>query len=156
MREPRGTLLIVDDDPVIRASMHVCLTEIGYKVRLAKDGLDALIAISEEAPDILLTDLNMPRMSGFELLAHLHTQFPGVQTIGMSGTFCGDEVPSGVLADAFYQKGSTIGALLRIIENLPSHSPQNAKRATQLAPLWVLEANNGQMDPARPKGNCPA
>jgi len=37
----------------------------------------------------------------------------------MSGSFLGDEVPSGVAADAFYQKGSSMGCLLRMLENLP-------------------------------------
>jgi CheY-like chemotaxis protein len=156
MRLTRRALLIVDDDPVIRASMQLCLSEIGYPVRTAEDGLDALILMGDEAPEILLTDLNMPRMSGFELLAHVHQQFPAVQTIAMSGAFCGDDLPSGVLADAFFQKGSSIRALLKIIEDLPSRSLRSANRETNLAPFWIRRNNHGQVRSARPKGSWPA
>ena len=156
MRETRGSLLIVDDDPVIRTTMSLCLNEIGYSVRTAEDGLHGLIAIGNEAPEMLLTDLNMPRMSGYELLAQVHRQFPAVQTIAMSGTFYGDEVPSGVLADAFFQKGSSIRALLKILEDLPSRSLPNTNRATKLTPPWIRRDNHDHVRSARPKGSWPA
>ena len=46
---------------------HV-LSEMGYRVRTAEDGFSALAELRKEIPDILLSDLNMPGMSGFELL----------------------------------------------------------------------------------------
>ena len=45
-------------------------------------------------------------MSGFELLMVVRNKFPAIKVIAMSGAFYGNEVPSGVLADAFHQKGS--------------------------------------------------
>jgi DNA-binding NtrC family response regulator len=155
MRETRGTLLIVDDDPVIRASMYQCLSEIGYSVRTAEDGLEALLELDKEAPEVLLTDLNMPRMSGFDLLAQVHRRFPEVQTIAMSSTFYGDEVPSGVLADAFFQKGSSIGALLRTIDNLPSHSQQNVSYETKSGPFWIKRDTLNRMFPSSPRSSWP-
>src|ERR1035437_548151 len=61
-------LFVVDDAPAIRASISSLLTEIGYIVRTANDGFAALAEIRIDIPDILLSDLNMPGMSGFELL----------------------------------------------------------------------------------------
>ena len=112
-------LLIVDDDSSIRESLSFVLAEIGHSVRAAEDGLSALIEIRKEIPDIILSDLNMPGMSGFELLSVVHRRFPAIPVIAMSGAFSGDEVPSGVVADAFYQKGSSLGALLMIMGALP-------------------------------------
>lgn len=97
---------------------HV-LAEIGYGVRCAEDGFSALGELRKEIPDILLSDLQMPGMTGFELLSVVRRRFPSIGTVAMSGLFCGDEVPSGVAADAFYQKGSSMGSLLRILEALP-------------------------------------
>ena len=80
-------LLIVDDEPSIRYSLACVLTEIGYDVRSAEDGFSALLEIRNEVPEILLSDLNMPGMSGFELLSEVRRQFPAIQTIAMSGAF---------------------------------------------------------------------
>ncbi|MGD0903868.1 MAG: response regulator [Terracidiphilus sp.] len=123
-----AALLIVDDEPAIRTSISQALTEIGYRVRSAEDGLAALREIQTEVPDLLLSDLNMPGMSGFELLSVVRRRFPAIRTIAMSGAFSGNEVPSGVAADRFHQKGSSIAALVRIMETLsqlerPAHQP---------------------------------
>jgi len=119
MPETKASLLIVDDEPSIRESLSFVLTEVGYSVRATEDGFSALIEIQKEIPDIILSDLNMPGMSGFELLSVVRRRFPAIPMIAMSGAFSGDEVPSGVVADAFYQKGSSLGALLMIMGTLP-------------------------------------
>lgn len=112
-------LLIVDDEASIRTSLSCVLSEIGYVVRSAEDGHSALQEIGKEVPEILLSDLYMPGMSGFELLFEVRRRYPAIQTVAMSGAFQGDEVPSGVAADGFFQKGSSIGSLLRIMSGLP-------------------------------------
>ena len=139
---PPTKLLIVDDDPSIRALLSEVLTEIGFSVRSAEDGFSALAEIQEEIPDILLSDLNMPNMSGFELLSVVHRRFPSIPVIAMSGAFSGDEVPSGVVADAFYQKGCGVRSLLRIIGGLapPERLPANPPATS--APLWIQRNEN--------------
>jgi CheY-like chemotaxis protein len=118
MPDTKANLLVVDDELSIRMTLSCLLKEIGYRVRTAEDGLSALIKIREEVPEILLSDLHMPGMSGFELLSVAARQFPDLRTIAMSGAFIGDEIPTGVAADAFYQKGSGLERLLRMIETL--------------------------------------
>src|ERR1035441_3973085 len=142
MPDTRVKLLIVDDECSIRTSLSCLLTEIGYRVHTAQDGFSALAEIRNEVPDILLSDLNMPGMSGFELLSVVRRRFPEVQTIAMSGAFCGDEVPSGVAADSFYQKGSSMGSLLRIMGALPQSDRLPQNHASALAPIWIQ--GNGQ------------
>ena len=137
MPKTKGRLLIVDDEPSIRSSMSHVLAELGYGVRCAEDGFSALRELRKEIPDILLSDLNMPGMTGFELLSVVRRRFPAIQTVAMSGSFSGDEVPSGVAADAFYQKGSSMGSLLRILEALPrpERMLQNHEKAAM--PIWI-------------------
>ena len=142
------TLIIVDDEPSIRESLSHVLTEIGYRVRSAEDGFSALREMRHQVPDLLLTDLNMPNMSGFELLTVVRRRFPLIRTIAMSGSFSGDEVPSGVSADAFYEKGSSIRSLLKIIGGfaLPTRPPAN--NAGVSAPLWIQRnANDATGEP---------
>jgi CheY-like chemotaxis protein len=130
-------LLIVDDEPSIRESLSFVLIEIGYPVRAAEDGFSALVEMRKEIPDLILSDLNMPGMSGFEFLSVVRRRFPAIPVIAMSGAFSGDEVPSGVAADAFYQKGSGVRSLLKIMESL---APQKRVQPQQLSPsasLWV-------------------
>jgi CheY-like chemotaxis protein len=137
MPDTQVRLIIVDDEPSIRMSMSLVLTEIGYLVRSASDGFSALREIRHEAPDILLSDLNMPGMSGFELLSVVRHRFPAIKVIAMSGTFSGDEVPSGVAADAFYQKGSSIGSLQRTIESLPRPNRMLPMLTETLQPIRI-------------------
>ena len=70
------TLLLVDDDKALRHLHSLILTHAGYSVRIAQDGFSALTATRIEVPNILLSDLYMPGMSGFELLSVVLRRFP--------------------------------------------------------------------------------
>jgi len=108
-------VLIVDDDPFIRESLSEILTGYRFRVRCADGACAGLSAIRQEMPDLLLCDLHMPGLSGFELLSAVRHRFPLLYVIAMSGSFFGDAVPPGVAADAFYPKSSGINTLLEII-----------------------------------------
>jgi CheY-like chemotaxis protein len=73
-------VLVVDDDPDILAALSDALETEGYEVQGARDGIDALAAIGQRRPDLIITDLLMPTMTGFELLAALHDD-PQLATI---------------------------------------------------------------------------
>ena len=64
-------VLVVDDSLTARRMLSIGLADAGYRVRTAIDGLDAVEAIEESLPDLVVTDLEMPRMNGLELAAHL-------------------------------------------------------------------------------------
>jgi CheY-like chemotaxis protein len=130
-------LLIVDDEPAIRTSMSLALKEIGYEVRAAEDGFSALAEFRKEIPDVLVSDLSMPGMSGFELLSVVRRRFPMMNTVAMSGAFCGDEVPSGVAAHAFYQKGSSTGSLLKILRGFPQTERSLFRQPATSVPIWI-------------------
>ena len=125
MPDPKASILIVEDEEPVRTSLAEILKVLGHRVRCAADGLAALVEINQEIPEILLSDLNMPRMSGFELLTLVRLQFPVVRVIAMSGAFSGSQVPRGVTADAFYAKGNGVAVLLKAIEGLTLASRQS-------------------------------
>jgi len=113
----KPTLLIVDDDASIRNTLTLIFTELGYCVRSASDSFATLALIRESTPDVLLSDLNMPGMSGFELLSIVRRTYPAIRVIATSGAFSGKSVPHGVAADAFYEKASGLNYLLDLVRS---------------------------------------
>lgn len=109
-------ILIVEDDVQIRLLLCTILGEAGYAVRPAADGYTALEEMRVESPDVLLSDLYMPGMSGFELLSIVRHQFPTTRVVAMSSAFTGEDLPNEIIADAFYSKATDIAGLLRIME----------------------------------------
>lgn len=61
-------ILIADDDPLSRELLRDCLEPLGVDVVEARDGLEAMEQIAASLPQLLLVDIQMPRMDGFELL----------------------------------------------------------------------------------------
>ena len=116
--EARLRVLIVDDDDLLRMSLLQTLTRAGYDARSVDGGQAALSEIDRETPDLLLSDLNMPGLSGFELLSVVRRRFPAVNVIAMSGAYLGDGVPPGVFADAFYEKGRGVDFLMRMVADI--------------------------------------
>ena len=115
-------VLVIDDEPVIRKLASEHLAAAGYVVRTAVDGLDALEELREGLPDIVVSDLNMPHMSGFEFLGVVRKRFPQMPVIAISGA--ADEMPEGLPADAYFPKdGSVLEQLLQAIPDLTSKPP---------------------------------
>jgi CheY-like chemotaxis protein len=67
----RESILVVDDDPNIRSLLQQEFVEAGYSVRLAENGRQALTLIREEAPGLVILDVMMPEMNGFDVAAVL-------------------------------------------------------------------------------------
>jgi CheY-like chemotaxis protein len=134
----KASILIVEDEESVRASLAEILKVLGHRVRCAADGLAAQVEMNEEVPEILLSDLNMPGMSGFELLSAVRRRFPAIR-VAMSGAFSGHQVPDGVTADAFYAKGNGVAVLLKAIESLPF-----ANRQSYEGPESPWTQRNGQ------------
>ena len=64
-------MLVVDDSLTVRRVTQRLLVREGYRVALAKDGLEALERVAEERPTVVLSDIEMPRMDGFDLVRNL-------------------------------------------------------------------------------------
>jgi chemosensory pili system protein ChpA (sensor histidine kinase/response regulator) len=65
------TVMVVDDSLTVRKITSRMLEREGYRVLLAKDGVDAIEALIENIPDVILSDIEMPRMDGFDLVRNI-------------------------------------------------------------------------------------
>lgn len=139
-------VLVVDDYPAIRDTLAGILSSAGYGVSTAEDGFSALLLLKNTLPDLIVSDLTMPNMSGFEFLSVVRRRFPQLLVVAMSGAYeSGDAVPGGVIADAFYSKNSsTPAALLNMIEKLfhKSAAQTMAQHRNQAAPVWIPRNGN--------------
>ena len=100
-------ILVVDDEEGIRDMSELLTVRAGYEVSTAQNGLDALLKMKRASPDIIISDLKMPQMSGFEFLSVVRRRFPEIPVIPISGAYgSGDEVPGGVIADSWSRPGS--------------------------------------------------
>ncbi len=151
MSETATKLLIVDDEPQIRSLLEQIFTQRGHSVKTAEDGFSALRTIREWVPDVLVSDLNMPGMSGFELLSVVRRRLKMIYVVATSGAYSGADVPEGIAADAFHAKGSGVKALVEQVE-VSSREKPPAKRGTSAAsPIWTSRSKmtaNGE----RPEG----
>jgi two-component system, OmpR family, KDP operon response regulator KdpE len=71
------TLLLVDDEPQIRRVLQTTLCEAGYGVILAKNGQEGIDTVVREHPDLVLLDINLPDMSGFDACRLIRLSFAG-------------------------------------------------------------------------------
>ncbi len=116
-------ILVVDDEPNIRESLGMLLLSAGYDVTVAENGVSAVSQMTRTVPDLIVTDLNMPQMSGIELISHVRRQYPSISIVAMSGDYRGEAVPAGLIADRFYPKGEHPHNLLTTIASLIAANP---------------------------------
>jgi two-component system response regulator GlrR len=133
----RHQVLIVDDDAAVRNSLALLLKASGYEVSTAANGVEAMALLKMRLPAILLADLKMPEMSGFELLSEVREKFPKLSLIAMSSGYeTRDAVPGGVIADAYYAKGyGNFRFLLHVLSEMTS------------VPAALAADNGGQAKP---------
>ena len=137
MRDEAINMVVVDDNPVLLSVLSEIFRECGNNVRVASDGFVALAEIRKRVPDILVSDLSMPGMSGYELLSVVRRRFPTIRVIAMSGAFRGMDIPPGVAADAFYAKGeSSVAQLIEVVRTIWREEGLSFRPAT---PVWISE-----------------
>jgi len=78
-------VLVVDDNRLLAAVIQETLEDDGLEVRSAKDGVDGYSAYLDFQPDVVITDIQMPRENGLEMMGHIRTHDPMIKTIYMSG-----------------------------------------------------------------------
>jgi CheY-like chemotaxis protein len=83
-KQSKGLILLVDDDINLRGILHRFLERSGYSVVTAGNGREALELVENHRVGLLLTDLMMPEISGFELIRTLRHDHPSLPIIAMS------------------------------------------------------------------------
>ncbi len=137
-------VLLVDDEERVLNSLSAILAASGFECITACDGFDALRRLRATAPDIIISDLRMPNMSGFELLAIIRRRFPQIAVIVISGEFIANVQTSGLLMNAFFLKGSYKPEdLMATMRDLYSQAPiRPALPKPSHAPLWINRRSN--------------
>ncbi|MFK7794520.1 MAG: response regulator [Gammaproteobacteria bacterium] len=69
-------ILIAEDEPHVARLLRLSLEREGYQIDVAHNGIQALEFIDKKSPDLLITDINMPKMDGEELCMNLKENFP--------------------------------------------------------------------------------
>jgi CheY-like chemotaxis protein len=77
-------VLIVDDNKVVASVVEAILTRENYRVQTAEDGEIGYAAYLQFEPDLVITDIEMPRKDGFSLMKDIRSHNPGIRTIYMS------------------------------------------------------------------------
>ena len=128
-------ILYVDDDPILREFAQVHLTTDTASVTVAEDGLDALAQMDEARPDVVLLDLEMPRMDGFEVLRRLRAEaaYERLPIIVATGR---EDVAA---VDRAFDEGATSFVVKPINWRLLSYQIRYVHRSHQ-AELSLLEA----------------
>lgn len=98
----KKVVLIADDSPTIRKFVAFSLTMQGLEVISAVDGMEALEKIPEQKIDLLITDLNMPNMDGFELIkaVRLTDEYKDLPIIILSSLSSSEEIEKGMSCGA--------------------------------------------------------
>ena len=143
-RSFRYRLLLADDNEALLVTLAERLTAEAYDVRTACDGFEALALMREAVPDLIVADLKMPTMSGFELFSIVRQRFPSIAVIAHTGEFLAAGNPR-VLCDKHIKKGpKSTNVLLAAIRELLSQSPLRSQPAkAEVAPAWIPRSTNG-------------
>ena len=142
----RHRILLVDNEPMLRDTWTMVLSELGYDVATATDAFDALAQLRSAIPDLIISDLNMPRMSGFEFLKVMCVRFPKMPLVGLSGVYDSNDLsPGRLMVDAIYPKGRCNPATLgQIVADLLRETPARENSpVSQPPPVQMPVFRNG-------------
>lgn len=143
---PRRILLVDSDTDFLQVCSNA-LRRQGYEVLTAEDGFGALHILRGAQPDVLVTELNLPRMSGFELLSVIRSRFPAISVVALSGEYTVATLPNEAICDAFFPKDPNIRfELVEQVRRLVSDSPVRSSRAKgDFAPVWIPRSTVGYL-----------
>jgi DNA-binding response OmpR family regulator len=115
-------ILIADDEPNIVVSLEFLMKQKGYAVRVASTGEEALSAVREFGPDLILLDVMMPEMSGYDLCQAVreNPEWQGIRIIMLSAKGRDVEVTKGMAvgADAYVTKPFSTRDLIAKVQEL--------------------------------------
>ena len=138
MSTPQGHILVVDDDDGVREVLRSLLEGEGYRVVTAEDGAAALRLIKQQPPRLILLDLRMPVMSGWDFARH-YRQRPGPHAplIAMTASEEAARLAAQIAADGFLGKPFEVDDVLTVVQRYapPVHHVHRGDGTTRDAPL---------------------
>lgn len=124
------TVLIVDDEPPLTDVIRLLVEDLGHRALTASNGVEAFELAEREHPDLVISDIMMPLMSGDELCRRLKQQpeLRGLKVILMSAA--GSRRAEGTGADAFVHKPFDLEAMERLLSRFVSQRPDSHTNGT--------------------------
>ena len=112
-----ATILIVDDDESIRELLRLHLSSAGYSVHVAEDAITAGYMVLRDPPDLIISDVNMPHMDGFQFIAALKADksIPDIPVIFLTSMEAGDHQVKDVGAVGYLTKPVRSDRLLSLV-----------------------------------------
>jgi len=112
-----GTILIVDDDQSIRELLSLHLSAAGYEVHVAADAISAGYMVLRSPPDLIISDINMPHMDGFEFIAALKSDktIPDIPVIFLTSVDEGEQRGKQLGAVGYITKPVRADRLLELV-----------------------------------------
>ncbi len=95
------SILVVDDDMLVRKVLKKYISSLGYYVDTAEDGRGALDMLRSFSYDLVLTDLQMPRLGGIELLKEMFLEYPDIPKIVLTGQGTNDDIIAALKSGAY-------------------------------------------------------
>jgi len=132
------SILVVDDDPLVRKVLKRYIAGLGYNVETAEDGKGALEMLGAGQYDLVLTDLQMPRLGGRELLSTMSNDYPNVPKIVLTGHGTNDDIIAALKAGAYdflYKPIDDFGILEYSIKRAVESKKLREERERHLAEL---------------------
>lgn len=114
------TALVVDDSMLIRHTVCRFLEGRGFRVESASDGLEALQNLNSNRPDLIVTDIQMPKMDGFELIEALqsHPETAAIPVVILSRKRFNPELKSGVVRCVIYKDIDITAELAKALDEI--------------------------------------
>jgi len=100
-RRPLGRILVVDDEPDVVAILTKSFSDAGYMVDAAAHGGDALIAVSQYQPDVVVLDILMEGLDGVQVLERIRSLDPSIRVIMITGSTDATLKPTAMSMGAF-------------------------------------------------------
>lgn len=110
------TILVVDDDQDLLELLAFVLSSEGYDVRTASDGLEALNVVEDKMPNLILLDMRMPVMDGWEFASEFHTRFDdGVPIVVVTAAENAEKRAEEIGASGWISKPFDVGSLIVLV-----------------------------------------
>ncbi|HET8720463.1 MAG TPA: response regulator [Nitrospira sp.] len=128
-------VLVAEDDEAVRALISTILSEAGYNVYEACDGLDAVGSLKKRRYDVLLTDYQMPKMDGLELLDLAQAMWPELPVIVASSDVLLTQTAHGLLAPAYailekpFDRSALLNTIRSAVDGLPNPALQPPRQS---------------------------
>ena len=110
------TILVAEDDRRIADLLRELLTDEGFEIRIARDGVEALAAIEQDPPDVIVSDIKTPRLDGVQLATLVAARRTPIPFILTSAHFDGADIPGTIFVAKPFDFDGIVDLIRQFVE----------------------------------------